>query len=136
MNQFIILKERRQQTRDLGLCAGGNTGFLLIEETLKHKHLANTDHKQDDGLPNGPNVHTLIQIFSPESVLSLSKTIPGLRVWNHFQDLMDRQAGRLHLHDLFRGSYQMHICRVHAVCECIVLVFHLCESCRSVHVRQ
>lgn len=79
------------------LSFSGDTSFLVTKEASEHDDLADADDKQEEGLPYGPVGDSVLEVFCPDAVLGLPKSVPCLRLHNHLQDLMDRHAGRFHL---------------------------------------
>lgn len=72
-------------------------GFLVWEEAPEQNHLTDADHEEDEGLADGPEGHSSVEIFSSAAALSLSQPEVRLIVDHGFQGLVNGDAGRLHL---------------------------------------
>lgn len=84
-------------TRGLLRSNSRHGGLLVWEETSKQDHLADADHQKDNGLSDGPEGDTGVQVLRPTAPLGLAEAEVRLVVYDRLQGLMDWHAGWLHL---------------------------------------
>lgn len=72
-------------------------GLPVREEAPQQNYLADADHQQNEGLSNGPESHSCVEVLGTAASLTLPQTEMCLIVNDRFQGLMNGHAGRLHL---------------------------------------
>lgn len=78
-------------------------GLPVREEAPQQNYLADADHQQNEGLSNGPESHSCVEVLGSAASLTLPQTEMCLIVNDRFQGLMNGHAGRLHLKQVFSG---------------------------------
>lgn len=95
---------------------GSNTrggGLPVRKEASQQDHLADADYQQNEGLPNGPESHSCVEVLGTAASLTLPQTEMCLIVNDRFQGLMNGHAGRLHLKQRyleFKDPYKILAC--------------------------
>lgn len=72
------------------------------EEASQQDHLTNADHQKYNGLADGPECNTSVEVLRPTASLCLTKAEVSLVVDDRLQGLMNRHASRFHLENVFR----------------------------------
>lgn len=67
------------------------------EEASQQDHLTNADHQKYNGLADGPECNTSVEVLRPTASLCLTKAEVSLVVDDRLQGLMNRHASRFHL---------------------------------------
>ena len=76
-------------------------GLSFRKEATQNDHLTDASNEDNDGLSDGPVLHSLIYILGKRSALSLSQFVMGLVVGDDFQRLVKTEGRRLHLQKQF-----------------------------------
>lgn len=74
------------------LSGGCNRTFLLREEAPEHHDLPDANNKQQKGLSDGPDGHTLKEVLCFGAVLGLPQSVPRLRLSHGLHQLVNSDA--------------------------------------------
>lgn len=71
-------------------CCGG---LLVREEAPQQDHLTDADHQKDNGLSDGPESNTGVEVLRPTATLGLTEAEVSLVVDDRLQGLVDGHTG-------------------------------------------
>lgn len=69
------------------------SGLPIREEASQQDHLADANHKEDNGLPDGPECHSGVEVLCPAASLGLTEAEVCLVINDRLQGLMDGHTG-------------------------------------------
>lgn len=68
------------------------SGLLVREEASQQYHLTDADHQKDNGLSDGPECNTGVEVLRPTASLGLTEAEVSLVVDDRLQGFMDGHA--------------------------------------------